>query len=86
MTGTHHCVKEEPGVGQDDLPVVDILMVQHPRPCNLLVQQLRGKRREGGKGGERRGEKGRGEEGREGEGKGEEEWGRGGLLATVGLG
>ena len=79
MTGTHHCVKEEPGVGQDDLPVVDILMVQHPCPCNLLVQQLRGKRREGGKGregregerrgGERRGEKGRGREKKNGGGE-----------------
>ena len=80
MTGTHHCVKEEPGVGQDDLPIVDILMVQHPCPCNLLVQQLRGKRREGGKGGERRGEKGRGEEGRGEERRGGERKERRGLV------
>ena len=72
-TETHHYVEEEPGVSQDDLPVADILMIQHPCPCNLLVQQLRGRRREGGKG--REGE-GRGGEGIEGEGiEGDEEEG-----------
>lgn len=40
VQGTHHDIKQEPGVGQDDFPVVDVLVVEHPCPRNLLVQQL----------------------------------------------